>query len=107
MALKPVEAADRYGVVEVDDAGRIVKFREKTPGSSGTINAGCYLLDRGVLADVHLPVPPFSLERDFFEAYVDQLHLQGCVQDKYFVDIGVPEDYRAAQKRLGGGTGGG
>ena len=96
LALKHMDPADRYGLVDVDDGGRITRFREKEPGAAGLINAGVYLLRRSALKASDYP-KRFSLERDFFERQVGTLHVQGAVQDGYFVDIGVPEDYERAK----------
>lgn len=96
LALKHVDPADRYGLVDVDDAGRIIRFREKQTNARGLINAGVYLLRQDSLNPAAYP-KNFSLERDFFEQQVSDLCLQGSPQGGYFVDIGIPEDYARAQ----------
>jgi len=37
----------------------------------------------------------FSLERDFLEKMAGQIKIGGFIQDRYFIDIGIPEDYAA------------
>ena len=96
LALRAVEDASRYGLVEVDVAGRITHFREKQLGASGLINAGIYLLDPQVLLSRDLP-QRFSLETDFFQRDVSELRLLGQPYDGYFIDIGIPQDYARAQ----------
>ena len=103
LALKYVDPADRYGLVETWGE-RIVRFREKRPGAGGLINAGVYLLQPAALGRFDLP-RRFSLERDLFEAHLDGLRLAGATQDGYFVDIGVPEDYARAQAYFGAARG--
>ena len=39
----------------------------------------------------------FSLENDFFGAKVAELPLYGQVDEGYFLDIGIPEDFARAQ----------
>lgn len=102
LALKRVAVADRYGLVEVGDSGLVDRFREKRPGAGGLINAGVYLLEPGALLRFDLPAPAFSLERDFLEAHLLDLRVAASVQDGYFVDIGIPEDYARAQAYFGG-----
>lgn len=97
LALHRITDASRYGLVELDENDRIVRFCEKTPGSAGLINAGIYLLRPHALLSAGLS-GRFSLERDFFEDNVTTLHLNGAEQSGYFVDIGVPEDYARAQQ---------
>jgi D-glycero-alpha-D-manno-heptose 1-phosphate guanylyltransferase len=98
MALKPMHHFDRYGTVQVED-GRITGFCEKRSAKEGLINGGVYLLNKPRLTQ--LPMPDnFSMETDFFEKYTAQLSLAGYVSDTYFIDIGVPEDYKRAQEEL-------
>ena len=96
LALKAMDLADRYGLVETDEGGRITRFREKQPDAAGLINAGVYLLQPAALRLFGFP-QRFSLEKDFFERHLATLNVVGVPQDGYFVDIGVPEDYERAQ----------
>jgi len=34
----------RFGMLDVEDSGRVHRFNEKPPGSEGTINAGFFVL---------------------------------------------------------------
>ena len=96
LALTEMETADRYGLVELRKDQFISRFCEKTPGASGLINAGVYLLEPESLFRFDLP-SKFSLEKDFFEAFLQNLRIVGCTCDGFFIDIGVPEDYARAQ----------
>jgi D-glycero-alpha-D-manno-heptose 1-phosphate guanylyltransferase len=45
-----------------------------------------------------LPLPTkFSLEKDYLEKYAKDFKFYGNVQEAYFIDIGIPEDYAKAQ----------
>ena len=40
-----------------------------------------------------LPEGRFSFETDVLEKQLSRLCMTGCLDDGYFVDIGIPEDY--------------
>ena len=91
-----------FGVVEVDDGGRIRQFVEKpAPGTepSNLINAGTYVFEPSVLdliaADVRV-----SIERDTFPRLVAAGSMYGMATDDYWIDAGVPDMYRAANLDL-------
>ena len=42
----------------------------------------------------------FSFEKDYLEAFYNKRKMLGSVQDNYFIDIGIPEDYKRAQQEL-------
>ena len=98
LALKPMKNFDRYGTVELKD-GRITGFREKTKTEEGLINGGVYLLSRQVSLGLSFP-ERFSIEMDFLEKKVGEITIGGFVQDAYFIDIGIPDDYARAQWEL-------
>jgi len=95
MAALHVQNSNRYGRVEADSSGRVIKFAEKTGDNSpGLINAGVYVFDRGVLE--HIPDGSASLEQDVFPQLLDRgIHV--FEQHGMFIDIGTPEDYARAQ----------
>lgn len=98
LALKPMRDFDRYGAVDWD-GDLVTGFHEKEPCRQGLINGGVYAVDRSQL-DLALYPRKFSFERDLLEP-LSRLHLvAGCVQDGYFIDIGLPEDYARAQREL-------
>lgn len=99
LALKPMEHFDRYGSVELDADGNIIRFREKKYVDHGHINGGVYLLNRVSFLKNKFP-PVFSFEKNYLEAYSDSTYFIGVVQDKYFIDIGIPEDYERSQQEL-------
>ncbi len=97
MALKPLTNFDRYGTVVLDGA-RVTSFVEKRPTPEGVINGGIYLLRRDIFTS-DLP-RAFSFERDWLERRLATQRVCGLVQDGYFIDIGIPEDYQRACREL-------
>jgi mannose-1-phosphate guanylyltransferase len=92
-----------YGLVELEDDGRVRRFVEKPDKSQITtdaINAGVYLLDRGLLD--RIPTDrPVSIEREFFPGLLrDRVPFYGWVASNYWLDIGDPARYRQGQLDL-------
>jgi len=100
LLLKPMEHFDRYGVVEIEDDGRIRSFNEKKKYEKGLINGGVYILNTGRFRQQKRPVV-FSFEKDYLELFFSAMPMYGCVQDGYFIDIGIPEDFERAGRELG------
>ena len=96
IALRQVEDTARYGRVRQDGA-RVTTFAEKASGGPGWINGGLYLLQRDVVAT--LPQPA-SLEDDLLPALARDRALVGVRSNGFFIDIGVPESYAAAQRSV-------
>jgi len=99
LALKPMNEFSRYGTVEISKDEIITGFREKKYTVSGNINGGVYLLNRHTFLKEHFP-GKFSFEEDYLAEYADKHVIAGQVQDAYFIDIGIPEDYTRAQEEL-------
>jgi len=99
LLLKSMEIFDRYGVVELNEDGSIRNFKEKQFYKNGLINGGAYILDTEKFIDEEMPAK-FSFEKDFLEKYFDKRKIYGFVQDDYFIDIGIPEDYYKVQQEL-------
>lgn len=98
LCLKPMREFDRFGVVELAADDRVTRFREKQYYPAGLINGGVYALQKAALLRENRP-KVFSFEKDYLEADRGQ-GLFGLVQDGYFIDIGIPEDYRRVQQEL-------
>jgi D-glycero-D-manno-heptose 1,7-bisphosphate phosphatase len=98
VVLRHLDDAARFGVVTLD-GDRVTAFRERPPegATGGTINAGVYAFSR-VLLD-HLQ-PACSLERDVLPRLAAAGALRGTVGSGYFRDIGVPDDFAAAQTEV-------
>lgn len=104
LTLKPMKNFDRYGVVDVNNDGAILSFKEKRFYSSGLINGGVYALHVENFLSQELP-EKFSFEKDYLEKNVNKsgdesAKLFALVQDAYFIDIGIPEDYERARIEL-------
>lgn len=104
LSLKPMKDFDRYGVVELNRDHSIKSFKEKQHYVSGLINGGVYALNIEKFLQEPLP-EKFSFEKDYLENNVprqleEKRKLFGIVQDAYFIDIGIPEDYERAQSEL-------
>ena len=98
LALKPMRDFDRYGAVDWD--GDLVEaFHEKAHCAEGLINGGVYAIDRTTL-DMSLFPKKFSFEQEVLEPLADYGLVAGVVDDGYFIDIGIPEDYARAQREL-------
>ncbi len=99
LSLKPMQNFDRYSVVEIDECSVIKSFKEKQFYKSGLINGGIYAIHRNKFLDENLP-EKFSFEKDYLETFYKKRRMFGVVQDEYFIDIGIPEDYERAQTEL-------
>lgn len=99
IALTPVEDPSRYGVVPIDDDGRVEAFIEKPlPGEAPTnwINAGTYVLEPSVID--RIPAGrKVSIERETFPQLVDDGRLFAKQSDAYWVDAGTPATYLRVQ----------
>ena len=98
LSLKLMHEFDRYGCVEVDDHGCVIAFKEKRFKKSGYINGGVYLVKKSLFKGFNLP-QKFSFE-EFMENNFLILKAHAKVFDGYFIDIGVPEDFKKAQIEL-------
>ena len=99
LALKPMKNFDRYGVVEIDNNCGVHCFKEKKYYESGLINGGVYALNKNKFLEETMP-EKFSFESDYLEKFFTKRTFLGFVQDKYFIDIGIPEDFARAQEEL-------
>ena len=99
VSLKPMQEFDRYGAVELNDDHTILSFREKQFIKNGLINGGVYALQKSPFMKSTLP-GVFSFEKDYLEKFTGKKNFVGHIQDAYFIDIGIPEDYERAQKEL-------
>ncbi|MHB8258902.1 MAG: nucleotidyltransferase family protein [Bacteroidia bacterium] len=105
LALRQVNNASRYGTITLGEFDKINSFHEKTSpptplhkrGESSLINAGIYLLGRENFMEQTTTGINFSIEKDFFEKKLNKLNLYGFAYTSYFIDIGIPEDYKQAQ----------
>lgn len=98
IAVKYMQDFDRYGCIAFDEKGKITSFEEKQKRKEGFINGGIYLLSKSFLMGLDLP-EKFSFEQAVMEHYYKSRNFyvfEGS-SDRYFIDIGIPEDYERVQ----------
>ena len=98
LILKPMERVERYGAVKTFE-NRVTAFEEKSFKEQCLINTGVYILNKEIFND-KAENEVFSFEKDFLEKEVEKGSLFGMECKGFFIDIGVPEDYAAAQNNL-------
>jgi D-glycero-alpha-D-manno-heptose 1-phosphate guanylyltransferase len=99
LALKPMQHFDRYGVVKIDSHNSIISFEEKKYEQAGLINGGVYLINKASFDNIIFP-EKFSFEKDFLEKYVQKITMVGLADNGYFIDIGIPEDFKKANTEI-------
>ena len=92
VALKQMKDFDRYGSVNIDKYNNIISFNKKKFRSDGLINGGIYLVSKDIFNGFNLN-SKFSFE-EFFQNNFLKLKARACIFDRYFIDIGIPQDYR-------------
>jgi len=100
LALKPMKNFDRYGRVNIEPrTGTILSFSEKQYCEEGLINGGVYVISK--VAPIFEGLgSKFSFETAVLEPQCARHQLLGVVQNGYFIDIGIPDDYLRAQKDM-------
>jgi mannose-1-phosphate guanylyltransferase len=105
ISLAPVEDPSAYGVVDMDEAGRIQRFTEKPKREEATsnwINAGTYIIEHEMLEYISEPqlldgIPPGrpnSVEYGLFPTLLkEKKPLYGYRTGAYWMDIGTPAKY--------------
>ncbi|MEM2979112.1 MAG: NDP-sugar synthase [Methanomassiliicoccales archaeon] len=95
LALTEVSRPEEFGIVEIDELGKILRFKEKPAKEeifSNLVNAGIYVLERGVLEEI-----PFEEKFDFSKNLFPKLLANGRGVYGYKIsglwkDIGRPFD---------------
>ena len=90
---------DRYGVIQLNEDYSLRSFMEKQFYLEGLINGGLYALNTKKFLSENLP-STFSFEKDYLEASYRHRRMFGVIEDEYFIDIGIPEDYARAQEEF-------
>jgi len=99
IAVKPMHDFDRYGTTIIKNS-RVVGFEEKTFKHFGYINGGVYAMKKTISEIFDHARDVFSFEVDFLHRKINNIYSFAFVSDDYFVDIGIPEDYKKAQREL-------
>ncbi len=114
LALKEVPSPSPYGVIDTDDEGRVLEFREPSeaqkkalaanpniePTGVDYINAGIYIMQPEALD--HIPTGrPVSIERETYPQLLGAgKPIFAIAGDGYWLDIGRPEQYRQATEAI-------
>jgi NDP-sugar pyrophosphorylase family protein len=104
IALASVRNSSRYGTVLMTPQGRIEAFLEKSAarvsdfGGGHLVNGGVYVFKRSVL-EIVPERRAVSLEREIFPQLLAK-GVKGFVSNGYFIDIGLPDDFKRAQREL-------
>jgi mannose-1-phosphate guanylyltransferase/phosphomannomutase len=99
IGLKHVDNPFEFGIVVVDEDGRVERFLDK-PGwgevFSDTINTGIYVIEPEVLR--HIPeVTPFDFSKELFPRLLEMGRpIYGLALDGYWRDVGNLDQYRQA-----------
>ena len=122
IASREIEDVSRYGAIVKDTDGRILRWNEKQSGSGetmpdsaetlarsgetapkrGEINGGIYVMKRSLIEKI--PAGKQSLENDCIPVWLSHsVKIHALPSDGYFMDIGVPEDYRRFQEDVQSG----
>ncbi|MGB9714711.1 MAG: sugar phosphate nucleotidyltransferase [Candidatus Bathyarchaeales archaeon] len=102
IALCKVEDPSRYGVAELADDNRIIRFIEKPPreeAPTNLINAGVYVFN----TEIFNYVPEgkaVSMEREIFPKLAEEGRFYGYIHEGLWMDIGKPEEYLQLNKTL-------
>ncbi|MDA2936728.1 sugar phosphate nucleotidyltransferase [Acidobacteria bacterium AH-259-A15] len=88
----------RYGQIEMDKTGRVVRFVEKGRDDSGYVNSGVYVVSRQIIETIPSD-RAVSWEREVLPRLVGKglFAYRGSFR---FLDIGTPASYRKAAKFL-------
>ena len=112
MALTKVDNPSEFGIVGLDETGRIVRFKEKPKTKEETfsnlVNAGIYVLSPEALREVP-EGEVFDFSKQLFPKLLDgNKKLQGVTLEGFWMDVGRPSDLVKASVALGEkrGTGG-
>jgi D-glycero-alpha-D-manno-heptose 1-phosphate guanylyltransferase len=96
LSLAWVEAAGRYGRVQIEKNNRVTHFAEKDSAETpGWINAGVYAVKRDRIAEIP-PDRPMSFEREIIPEWVAGGKVLARPAGR-FIDIGTPESYAEAE----------
>ena len=99
IGLKSVDNPLEFGIVVMDDDGRVERFLEKPSWGqvfSDTINTGIYVLEPEVLQ--HIPDDrPYDFSKELFPHLLEMGRpIYGHVLDGYWQDVGTLEQFRQA-----------
>ena len=99
ISLTPVEDPTAYGLVPIDDEGRVKQFLEKPSPEEITtnlINAGTYVIEPHIM-ELAPEGKNYSFERGLFPRALRMGYkVYGYVSNSYWLDVGTPQKYLIA-----------
>ena len=95
VAARRVPNADRHERLRIESDGIVAEIEPRAEGSgSGLINGGVYVLRKPDLGGFP---ERFSIESDLLPSLIDRSSLRTKEYEGFFLDIGIPETFDAAQ----------
>ncbi len=96
IATTQINSSGRYGGLSINNSCILNGFIPKEEQGFQFINAGVYLINKCSFME-NTADRPFSLENDFLATKISTCKIHAVpYSDKYFIDIGIPEDYHKA-----------
>ena len=95
ISLTPVDDPSQFGIVETDEAGKVLRFVEKPKlgeTNSRFASAGTYVMEESTLA-LMPGTEKLSIERVTFPQLVAQGSLYAMATNDYWIDAGRPDTY--------------
>lgn len=98
VAARQVADASRHETLIIADDHRVTAIEQRVAnGRAGLVNGGIYVLRKQDLAGFE---GSFSIESDVLPRLIDGSGLHGRQYDGFFIDIGIPETFEAAQTEI-------
>ncbi len=114
IALRPIKRPHAFGALETAPDGRVLSWHEPSEaekkavannpglptGESDYINAGIYILEPSVIAEIETG-RPVSIEREVYPNLIkNTARVYGMAPTGFWLDIGHPEQYLAANRAV-------
>lgn len=97
IAVKEMFNFDRYGSIQIGNNNSVTGFNEKVFKKKGLINTGYIFIKNYVINKFQIN-KPFSFENDLLRLAIEDYKMGALIQSGTFIDIGIPDDYKMAQK---------
>lgn len=98
VAARLVDNADRHETLVISDTGAVTRISPRATNSGpGLINGGVYVLRKSELIGF---AESFSIEADLLPSLIARSQLHAREYDSYFIDIGIPATFQAAQSEI-------
>lgn len=94
VAITKVYDPEKYGVVQLDEEGKIIEFEEKPRRpKANTVDAGIYMVDKEILNEIPKGKEVY-FEREIIPKLVNEGKVYGYMMPReiYWVDLGSPDD---------------